>query len=141
MVRQITRQDLKNFRHLKKEIEMLDRQIKTLGYDTVSDTVKGSSKEFPYTEHIITITGLDKRGHADKVRRLQHKLDRRKADLQEQLADIDACISGIDDCILRQVVSLRFVEGLSWGQVAASIGGGNSADGVRMMCNRFFSKT
>ena len=41
---------------------------------------------------------------------------------------------------IRQIISLKYVDGLTWEQVAASIGGGNTADGVRMIHNRFLGK-
>lgn len=136
----MTKQDLKDFRYLKNEIKDLDDEIKKLGYDCVSDTVRGSTKDYPYIERTITITGLDEQGHVAKVRRLKARLERRKADLQDKRAEIEAFVDTIDDRLLRRVIALRFVNGLGWREVAAHIGGGNSADGVRMMCNRFFDK-
>ena len=35
----------------------------------------------------------------------------------------------------------RFINGLPWEQIAACIGGNNTADGVRMMCNRYIKAT
>lgn len=40
-------------------------------------------------------------------------------------------IEAIEDSRLRRIYTLRFVEGLSWWQVAHRIGGGNTADSCR----------
>lgn len=46
-------------------------------------------------------------------------------------------IAQIPDSLVRQAISLRFVDGLSWWDVADKMGGNNTADGVRKMVDRF----
>lgn len=53
---------------------------------------------------------------------------------------LEAWIASVEDSRLRQIMTCRFVDGLSWRQTALRIGGGNTADGVRMAVKRFFSK-
>ena len=136
----MTKKDLSDFRHLKSEIKMLDKEINELSYDIVSDTVRGSSKSFPYVEHTITITGLDTQGHDAKARRLKARLERRKADLLDKRAELEADIEAIDDSLLRQVITMRYINGMHWPEIAAHIGGGNSADSVRKQCTRFIAR-
>ena len=50
---------------------------------------------------------------------------------------INRYIAGVDDSLIRQILSLRYISGLSWRQVAAAIGGGNTEDSVRMAHNRY----
>lgn len=59
----------------------------------------------------------------------------------EQSIKINAYILAIEDPQLRQIMFLRFVKRLSWQAVANRIGGGNTANGVRMRCNRYVRKT
>ncbi len=49
-------------------------------------------------------------------------------------------IETIDDSLIRQVLSLRYINGLTWRQIACSIGGGNTEDSVRKVHDRFLSK-
>ena len=49
-------------------------------------------------------------------------------------------IATVDDSLMREILTLRFVEGLSWEDVAYNIGGKNTPDSVRMLCNRFLRK-
>lgn len=44
------------------------------------------------------------------------------------------------DAQMRMILSLRFVNGLTWRQVAHSIGGGNTEDSVRKACQRFLQE-
>ena len=54
---------------------------------------------------------------------------------------LERYISGIDDSLIRQIMTYRFVNGLPWGQVAANIGGNNTAGSVKMMCHRHLRKS
>lgn len=49
-------------------------------------------------------------------------------------------IATVQDSLMRQILTLRYVNGMSWVQVAMSIGGGNTADSVRMAHDRFLKK-
>ncbi len=46
-------------------------------------------------------------------------------------------ISGVEDAQMRMILSLRYVDGLSWNQVALHIGGDNTSDSVRKAHERF----
>ncbi len=49
-------------------------------------------------------------------------------------------IATVPDSLMRQILTLRYVNGLSWVQVAMSIGGGNTADSVRKAHDRFLRR-
>ena len=46
-------------------------------------------------------------------------------------------IASVDDSLIRQILSLRYIDGLPWQGVADEIGGGNTEDSVRMAHNRY----
>lgn len=50
---------------------------------------------------------------------------------------LERYISSIDDSLTRQIFTLRFINGLSWRQVAFSLGGGNTEATVKMQCHRY----
>ncbi len=50
-------------------------------------------------------------------------------------------IDSIDDSLLRLMFTYRFVNGLPWFQVAACIGGGNTADGCRKAVKRYLERS
>lgn len=50
---------------------------------------------------------------------------------------LERYIAGIADSLTRQIFTLRFVEGLSWVQVAHAVGGGNTEGSVKMICYRY----
>lgn len=46
-------------------------------------------------------------------------------------------ITEIDDSLTREIFIFRFVNGLSWRQVAASVGGSNTEESVKKICYRY----
>lgn len=53
---------------------------------------------------------------------------------------LEQYIANVDDSFVRQVLTLRFVDGYSWQKVAMGVGGGNTADNVRMSCKRYLRR-
>lgn len=54
---------------------------------------------------------------------------------------LERYIADIPDSLTRQIFTLRFISGMSWVQVALSVGGNTTADGARMICRRYLDKT
>lgn len=133
----MTRQKLKQVRYLKREIRLIQEQITAVEAEIVTDKVTGSDPEHPWTERHYIIRGLPGERN-EKLLRLRDRLERRMNDLQDLRAEIFAWVEGIEDSLLRQIIVLRHVNGLSWRQVAREIGGGNTADSVRKMHDRHF---
>lgn len=131
------KEQLSQLRYLKREIEMLQNQIENIDYSIVTDSVKGSCVGFPYTEHTIIITGVDAKSYERKIKRLRRQLSRRVEELIDLVDEANEYINRIDDSLIRQIIALRYINGLTWNQVAAHIGGGNTPDSVRMLHNRF----
>jgi len=138
--KQQLKQQLSQLKALKSEIEILKRKIAEYKVPAVTDTVIGSDPDFPYAEHPIVITGVDVERYERSKRRLLSIYQHRLIELMELKEKLENTIAEIDDSLTRQVVSLRCINGLPWTKIAYNIGGNNTADSVRMVFNRFFSK-
>lgn len=53
---------------------------------------------------------------------------------------LERYIADIPDSLTRMIFTLRFVNGMSWVQVAMHVGGGISKTGVQMICYRYIDK-
>lgn len=102
----MTKDQLEQYPDLCAEIQELEEQLRR----GVSDTVSGSSPEYPYTQHTITIKGvpLD----------LNARLDR----IKKQKAEIEAFVAGLPNSRQRRIVTYRALRGYSWAAVAAKMG-------------------
>lgn len=56
------------------------------------------------------------------------------------LAQLHRYINDIPDSLTRQIFRLRYAERKTWQQVANEVGGGNTADNVRMIHNNYLAK-
>lgn len=134
------KEQLKQLKYLKTEIEVIKKQIEELDYATVTDSVKGSSAYFPYVARNFKIEGLDEEGYNYKFKRLRNKLNRKIDELMDLVEETNEFIDSIEDSLTRQIITLRYVNGLPWNQVAESLGQGYTEDSVRMISNRFLEK-
>ena len=122
-------------------IENLEEQIKKMeerGY-SVKDSVKGGAggiqhfviEGYPYPEYTRRRTLLS-------IRRQQ--LKERELKLLELTNKVEYYINEIQDSRMRRMITYRFLNNLSWFQVAQRMGGKHTADSCRMAVERFLEK-
>lgn len=91
----------------------------------------------------VGITGIGsfkKSAYPVEIKALEAQIS---AHLKECIAlykEILDFVNSIPDALVRLALSLRFINGLEWEQVALHIGGGNTADGIRKLCHRFLKE-
>ena len=126
----MTIKELSQLYYLNREIEQEKDRLRQLEEAATSTTPK--------------ITGLPHvAGIADKTAIAAQIADARDViEAKNKLAVVEynrllRYIARVDDSLVRQVLSLRFVSGLSWAEVARRIGGNNTEAGVKMACYRY----
>lgn len=72
---------------------------------------------------------------------LQAIIDAKHLQCIHERSRLERYIADIDDSLTRMIFRLRFVNGLSWRQVAASVGGGNTEESVKKACYRYLKKS
>lgn len=126
----MTVKELSQLYYLNREIEMDKKRLRELEVLAVSTSPSFtgmpcghgvSDKVGRYAAEIVDLKGIIEAKH-------QQCLYERNR-LERYIADID-------DSLLRQVLTYRFINGLPWEQVAACVGGSNTAGSVKMMCYR-----
>lgn len=130
--------DLKQYQFLKSEIKDLNRRIKKLKAESITqDVVNASCGPPSYAKTNITISGADITSNR-KLKRLEMMLSDKKAELTEKLIELEIAIQKIEDSFIRQAIRLRYIDGLKWRDVAQKIGGGNSETTVKVAVCRYF---
>lgn len=76
---------------------------------------------------------------AAEIADVETTLDGLRAQVRAEEPRIAAFIGRIDDLQLRTIMSLRFLQGMEWADVADAIGGGNTVASVSIRCYRFLS--
>lgn len=79
----------------------------------------------------------DKVGNlAAEIADLESRIEFLQGEITREEAKIIAFISGIEDDQARMILRLRFFRCLTWGEVAAVIGGHNTESAVKNICYR-----
>jgi len=128
--------DLTQLQHLRKEIALLEERIRKLEKSAVTDVVTGSSAAFPYSECSFIISGIPSKD----LTRLQQKLRWKVAKLVKEQERLLRWIYGIEDSEMRQIFLLRYLDGLSWQQIALKLGRAGDGSTERKRHNRFLEQ-
>ena len=131
--RGITKRELSQLYYLSREIERDKRRLKEL-----EALAEGT------TQHL---TGMPiAPGFGDKTARYAIEIMELKeiieCNLRRYMIEYNRLmrfISEVKDSQMRQILTLRYVNGMTWREVAQSIGGGNTEDGVKQAAHRFIS--
>ena len=133
--------DLKEeIKEVRQRIEKTERQIERIEKEgAVCDKVMGGEgglqpfkiEGFPYPEYSRKKTLLYSR---------KATLTSLEMELLETLNQVEEFIASVDDSRMRRIINLRFIENLSWQQVAKRIGGGNTYETVRKAFYIFMEK-
>lgn len=127
-------------KEVREKIAQTERQIEKIEEEgNVVDTVSGGDggiqhfkiEGFPYPEYSRKKSLLYAR---------KSILSNLEFELLETLNQVEEFITSIEDSRMRRIVTLRFVDNLSWGKVADRIGGGNTEDSVKKSFYRFMEK-
>jgi hypothetical protein len=129
----MTRKELSQLYYLQKEIRSDEQRLIDL--------------ETAATGITATLTGMPSGGRLSDKTAIAAEIADLKAIIQ---AKRDMCVAhynqimryvaGIDDSMIRQIITLRNLDMLTWRQIAQKIGGGNTEDGVRKAYARFVDK-
>lgn len=142
----LTREKLEKLSILVSEAEAIEAEITALnntGKRTVTDSVKGSEAQYPYTLRRYTLAGRENTGITETTKKIQAK--RRKLEVLRQKIDAEYDsltkeIEQVPDLLVRRIMIYKYREGLTWDQVAAQIQGNNSVSAVRMAVSRYLTK-
>lgn len=90
-------------------------------------------------EHIMKLEDALSKKH-DALVNLTARISARQTLIILERDRLEQYIETVDDSHLRQMFTLRFVNGLPWEQVAASLGAGYLPETVRKTCYRYIKK-
>ena len=138
---------LSQYVDLVREIEEVEQRIQKTEKDLqriiaegeVTDIVKGGEGGIQH----YTITGFPQRDYAKAKMLLNTRksiLHSLRAESEQSVNDVLVFINGIEDAHIRRIVTMRFIDGLKWRQIAQNVGGGNTEDSVRKTVERFLER-
>lgn len=148
----MTKHELMQVRSLQAEIKLLEaereRLDELLTEQVPPTTVKGSSPDYPYTMHTIMMDGGVREregGDSDALRRqrdnLTSKIIKQKLAYSRVYSRVSDWISStIPDSLSRQIMTLCYLSGLEWPQIATKLGNEFSPEALRKRRDRILKK-
>jgi len=130
----MTLSELSQLYDLKREIEMDQRRLREL--EMLVRQGNCARPEMPGGADMANKAEY----YASEILDLRGIIDAKHQQCLYERNRLERFVAAIDDSLLRQMFTYRFINGLSWRQVAACIGGGNTEDGCRMAVKRFLRK-
>jgi len=135
------KRELEQLRYIKKEIEYTQRRVdmadELVEKWTTSTVVEGSLPFFPYTKHRIRVRGIDMAGYEQEAKKLRRKWRAKLRKLTKKIGEATEYIESIADSEMRMLLTLRYVEGLSWQNIAQKIGVQGDGSAERKRVERF----
>lgn len=132
----MTLKELSQLYYLNREIEMDQERLEELrakasapGSPNYDGMPKSPSYENRLERYIAEIVDLE---NIINLKIQQCLIERKR---------LERYISEIPDSLTRQIFTLRFINGLSWLQVAYNIGGNNTEQSVKMICYRYIKNS
>lgn len=142
-------------KEVRKKIDFLESRIPKIqerineieSGELVKDKVRGGIGGL----QSFTIEGTPVKEYEERKTELMSKkliLNKRKTNLEElefellqKTNEVEEFIASIDDSRMRRIINLRFIENMTWNEVADSIGGGNTEGSIKMAFQRFMEKS
>ena len=124
------------------ELERLRASLDGLHSMNTDGMPHGSGVGNPVESTVMQIMALEEvlRGKHDALMNLKALISARQTVIVLERDRLERYISAIGDPYMRQIFTLRFVDGLSWQQVAVGIGRQESAESTKQICYRYLRK-
>lgn len=145
--------ELSQLSFFKKEVQLLDDQLcreqerqKKINSNFRTDSVRGSMKDYPYILHTISVSGLDDGEIAEKaqirddMKNIKKQLNKQPIACLTEYKRLYGFIANVEDSEMRQILTLRYVYGNEWQEIADHLGGKAMEDSVRKSHERFLEK-
>ena len=131
----MTKKELSQLYYLNREIEEDKRRLEELRTAAVGGAAKITG--MPH----VGGTGRNLENVAILIAEAEQLLDLKIKQSIIEYNRLNRYIQDVEDTLMRQILSMRYVNGLSWVQVAMHIGGGNTEESVKKQCYWYLRKT
>ena len=138
----MTIQRLEQYAAMRKEIAHLRKRVADLtdqATGRVCDTVKASSRVFPYTEHTVTVRGYSEK-RVTRLNSAVRTVARREAWLARELDEIEKWLDTVPDAKTRLLIEVYYIDGKTWRAAAQQVYGQPCESAARMRVLRLFEK-
>ena len=130
----VSKRELSQLYYLSREVEQDRKRLEEL-----EAAAQGSTQQITGMPRATNLS--DKVGkYAAEIADLRSVIERKVQRCWRELRSLNRYIASVEDSQMRQILTLRYINHMTWQQVASAMGNYNTADNLRMQHNKFLSK-
>lgn len=130
----MTIEELKQYQHLQGEVRFWQRELEKAMQKSYVKSPQLTG--LPGSKTLLDLTAQ----RAIEEEEILHTIQMMQRRAARMLREIVAYIKTVEDPLLRAVIYGRYIKGMTWNQLASTIGGKNTSDSLRKMHNRYFRR-
>lgn len=116
------------YRHNKQLMERLIGKLN--GMERLTDTVKGSSAEWPFTQQTITVCGRNAAEEMEMMEEINQ--------LKKKCKAVEDALRKAPNSRIRMTLEYKYVDGMSWNEVADAMKDNAGGEAMRKRAEKFF---
>ena len=121
MSRKITQRELVDVQAMRSLVKGIEDELMEIKPLVLKDSVKGSSSEFPYTQHTMVVEGEVELEKNPTYRRLKRELDEARAEWLEKIRAVESCLRDLDP-EMQDILRRYYVNGQTLEEIGYAIG-------------------
>ena len=130
----VSKRELSQLYYLSREVEQDRKRLEEL-----EAAAQGSTQQITGMPRVANLS--DKVGkYAAEIADLRSVIEHKVQRCWRELKSLNRYIASVEDSQMRQILTLRYINHMTWQQVASAMGNYNTADNLRMQHNKFLSK-
>lgn len=137
----LSKEYLDNISNIHEEVERLKKRLDNINKSekiVYTDSVRGSGRNFPYTQHNYKIEGVKFRNSNLKYK-YKKMLNDKQYKLEKSLINLEYELNYIKDSEIRDIIRYRYADNKTWLQIMF-IMKYNSEEKARIKLKRFLEK-
>ena len=103
------------------------------------DSVKGSSANYPYTQHSYTIEGVRYPKNRNARNKYKKQIKNKEYKLEKLKNELEYNLNYVEDSEIRQIIRYRYEDNMNWVQIMHKMNN-KSEDTARKKLERFLEK-
>lgn len=120
------KQRLKDVKAMSSLVKGLEDTLLRIEPRSLKDSVKGSSPDYPYIQHVVVLEGEEELTHNPEYKRLKQEINRKRTEWLEQIREIEDLLQELDP-EEQDILRRYYVNGQSLVEIGKDLGYSKSA--------------
>lgn len=117
----ITQKEFMDVQAMRSLVKGLEDELREIKPQVLKDSVKGSSVDFPYTQHTVVVEGETELEKNPAYRKLKRELDKTRTEWLEKIREVEQYLRDMDP-ETQDILRRYYVNGQTMEQIGADLG-------------------